>query len=230
MLTGQTVLIVGGSSGIGLAVAKRAHERGARVIVASRNASERSEALREAIGEQVETHSFDIATGDHAGFFNRIGGIDHLAVTVRPPITPAPFIETDIADAMRAFDVKFWGVYRLIRAAHDHMTSSGSITLTSGIAGEKIYRSASTMALINTATETLCRSLALELAPLRVNAVSPGYVGPKPQPIQDKARQFPAGRLATADEVAETYIFLMENTYITGTVTVVDGGARMISG
>ena len=84
------------------------------------------------------------------------------------------------------------------------------------------------MAIINSATETLCRALAVELAPLRVNAVSPGFVEPKPQKIKEYARRFPIGRLASMDEVVSAYMWLMTNQYITGAVTVIDGGARLI--
>lgn len=112
--------------------------------------------------------------------------------------------------------------------AQHHIREAGSITLTSGIAGEKIYKGASTMALINSATETLCRILAVELAPLRVNVVSPGFVEPKPQEILEYATRFPAGKIASLDDVAKAYIGLLANPYITGTVSVVDGGARLI--
>ncbi len=228
MLDGKTVVIVGGSSGIGLAVAMLARNHGARVVIASRNASDRTDRLREAFGEPVETHSFDIVSGDPGALFERTGTIDHLVFTVRPQLTPSAFAETDIGEAKRAFDTKFWGVYRTIRESFSHIAPGGSITLTSGIAGERIYPGASVMSIINSATETLCRALAVELAPIRVNAVSPGHVAPKPASIQERARCFPLRRIATAEEVAEAYVFLMENAYITGTVTVVDGGARMV--
>jgi NAD(P)-dependent dehydrogenase (short-subunit alcohol dehydrogenase family) len=198
------------------------------VLIASRTAPERTDLLRECIGESVETHAFDITTGNPAALFERTGAIDHLVVAVRPRITPAPFAETDLDEAKRAFDTKFWGVCGLIQAARPVFGPRGSITLTSGIAGEKIYPGASVMSVINSATETLCRVLAVELAPLRINAVSPGQVAPKPPAVEEQARRFPLGRVAGADVVAEAYVFLMENAYITGTVTVVDGGARLV--
>lgn len=84
------------------------------------------------------------------------------------------------------------------------------------------------MAVINSATETLCRTLAVELAPLRINCISPGFVEPKPGSVQDYAREFPIRRLASLDEIASGYLWLMTNPYVTGTVTVLDGGARLI--
>nr|WP_275957871.1 SDR family oxidoreductase [Rhabdochromatium marinum] len=104
----------------------------------------------------------------------------------------------------------------------------GGTPLTSGIAGEKIYANASTMALINSATETLCQTLAVELAPVRVNCVSPSFVAPKPARLEDNASQLPLKRLASANEVASAYLWFMANPYATGTISVVDGGARLI--
>lgn len=224
----KKVLVVGGSSGIGLAVADLAQQKGARVIVASRRASERVQALPQPLGS-LEAVSFDITSStDHERLFDTIGTIDHLIIAVRPEIHPAPFQSTDIDEAKRAFDTKFWGQYRLVQAAHRHIKETGDIILTSGIAGEKIYSGASTMALINSATESLCRVLAVELSPLRVNCVSPGFVEPKPSPVQEYARQFPMKRLAALEEIASAYLWLMANPYVTGNVMVVDGGARLI--
>jgi NAD(P)-dependent dehydrogenase (short-subunit alcohol dehydrogenase family) len=222
------VLVVGGSSGIGLAVAKLVQQKGARAIIASRTASERVAALPEPL-KSIEAHSFDItAPKDPEKLLGTIGAIDHLVIAVRPEVSSAPFPAVDIDEAKRAFETKFWGQYRLIQVAHRYMKETGSITLTSGIAGEKIYRGASTMALINSATESLCRSLAVELSPLRINCISPGFVEPKAESVQEYARQFPIKRLALLDEIASAYLWLMDNPYITGNVTVVDGGARLI--
>ncbi|MDA8165050.1 MAG: SDR family oxidoreductase [Desulfobacteraceae bacterium] len=227
MLKNKKVVVVGGSSGIGLAVARLAQQQGARVVIASRQAPARvSESPSVKI---MEVHSFNIlADEDHSRLFEATGEIDHLVVTVRPEITLASFRDSQITEAKRAFDTKFWGAYRLIQAARPHFRDEGSITLTSGIAGERIYRGASTMAIINSATETLCRALAVELAPLRVNAVSPGFVAPKPRAVEEHAGTFPSGRLASLDEVASAYLSLMGNPYVTGTVLVVDGGARLV--
>jgi NAD(P)-dependent dehydrogenase (short-subunit alcohol dehydrogenase family) len=229
MLEGKTVLVAGGSSGIGLAVAALAHKNGARVIVASRRAPQECRRLAELVGPGVETHALDITSdGSAAALFQAVRAIDHLVVAVRPDTHASLFLETEIASAKRAFDTKFWGAYRLARAAQPHFNPGGSITLTSGIAGEKIYPGVSTMAVINSATETLCRSLAVELAPLRVNAVSPGFVESKPKAVQEYAARLPAQRLASVGEVAAAYLYLMASPYVTGTVTVVDGGARLV--
>ena len=100
--------------------------------------------------------------------------------------------------------------------------------MTTGIAGEKIFKNFSAMAIINSATEAFCRSLALELAPIRVNVVSPGFVAPKSPEVVKYAQQFPIGRIASPEEVADAYIYLMVSPYTTGTSVVIDGGVRLI--
>lgn len=229
-LNQKRVLILGGASGIGLAVAKRAQGSGARTIIASRNAPERKAELFEQLDpERLEIRTLDITSHKACiQLFESIDTIDHLIIAVRPESASSSFKTTHIDEAKQAFETKFWGAYQLIQAAHNHLRDNGSIILTSGIAGEVIYQGASTMALINSTTETLCRTLAVELAPLRVNAVSPGFVEPKPKALQELANQFPAKRLASVDEVASAYLWLMENPYVTGNIIAVDGGARLI--
>jgi len=228
-LKNKKILVVGGSSGLGLSVAKRASERGAKVVIASRNASENHNELAVAVGNDIETYSFDATSElETETALKEIGDFDHLVITVRPDITPAPFEKTDIKEAKEAFEIKFWGQYQLIQKAQSQINQNGSIIMTTGIAGEKIFKNFSTMAVINSATETLCRSLAIELAPTRVNIVSPGFVAPKPKEVEKHAQQFPLGRIASPEEIAETYIYLMASPYITGTSVVIDGGARLI--
>jgi NAD(P)-dependent dehydrogenase (short-subunit alcohol dehydrogenase family) len=224
----KKVLIIGGSSGIGLAVANLTQQNGADVIVASRNATERMAVLPEPLNT-IEAHSFDINDiQSYEKLLGDIGAIDHLVIAIRPEIQSGHFQEADIDNVKSAFDTKFWGPYQFIQKAHRHIKETGSIILTSGIAGEKIYSGVSTMALINSATETLCRTLAVELSPLRVNCISPGFVEPKPESVQDYAQQFPINRLATMEEIASAFLYLMSNPYVTGEIMVIDGGARLI--
>ena len=228
-LNNKKIFIVGGSTGLGLAVAQHAYGIGAKVVIASRNASEKHDDLCKAIGNRIETYSLDVTSQDETeSALKKIGDIDHLVFTVRPTIDPAPFQKTDINQAKEAFETKFWGQYQLIQQALNQLNPNGSIVMTTGIAGEKIYNNFSTMAIINGATETLCRSLAIELAPIRVNVVSPGFVAPKPEEVEKYAEKFPMKKITTAKEVAETYIYLMESAYTTGTSMVIDGGARLI--
>lgn len=228
-LRDRRILIVGGTSGLGLAVADLARARGAAIIVASRSAGERRAELAERLGPDVAALSLDAASPTGAAdALAAIGTIDHLVVTTRPALTPAPLASLDLDQARQAFETKFWGTCRVIRAALPHLRPDGSIVLTSGIAGEKTYRNQSVMAALNGATEALCRSLAVELAPVRVNAVSPGFVAPKPPEVAALAAGFPLGRLADPEAVALAFLQLMENPCVTGTILVVDGGARLV--
>ena len=228
-LENKKIFIVGGSSGIGLAVAKQACEVGAKVIIASRNASEKHNNLANVIGHSIETYSFNVTSENETEtILKKVGDIDHLVVTIRPDINPALFEKTNIKQAKKAFETKFWGQYQLIQQAQNQINSKGSIIMTTGIAGEKIFNNFSIIAIINSATETLCRSLAIELAPIRVNVVSPGFVGPKSKEVEKYAQQFPLRKLALPEEVAKTYIYLMSSSYTTGTSVVIDGGARLI--
>ncbi len=228
-LQNKRILIVGGSSGIGLAITKQAYKAGGKVIIASRNATEKQHELTAVVGCEIEAYSFDVTCEiETETALKKIGDIDHLVITTRPEIIPTPFVEADLRQAKEAFETKFWGQYHLIQKAQSHISQNGSIVMTTGIAGEKIFKNFSTMAIINSATEAFCRSLALELAPIRVNVVSPGFVSPKSNEVMKYARQFPAGRIALPEEVADAYIYLMESHYITGMSMVIDGGAKLI--
>lgn len=228
-LAGKKILIVGGSSGIGLAVAKQVYENGAQVVIASRSALERHDILAGAVGENIKTFSFNITSEfETKSLIDSVLPIDHLVITVRPDIKSALFQDTKVDNVKEAFESKFWGPYRLIQAAREHINPGGSIIMTSGIAGEKIFKGSSTMCIINSAVETLCRSLAIEWAPIRVNLVSPGFVEPKGNDIQEYALQFPVPRLASQEEIAQAYVYLMMNRYTTGATVVVDGGARFM--
>nr|WP_319394568.1 SDR family oxidoreductase [uncultured Desulfobacter sp.] len=228
-LQNKRILIVGGSSGVGLAVATQACKAGAKVIIASRNAAEKYNTLVGAVGCDIETYSFDVTFEDETdNALKQIGHIDHLVITTRPDITPALFVKTDIRAAKQAFETKFWGQYQLIQKAQQYLGQNGSIVMTTGIAGEKIFKNFSTMIMINSATEAFCRSLAVELAPVRVNVVSPGFVAPKMPEVEKYAEQFPLGHIASPEDVAEAYVYLMASPYTTGTTVVIDGGARLV--
>ena len=228
-LQDKRILIVGGSSGIGLAVAKQACKAGGKVVIASRNAVKNHNNLATIVGHEVETYSFDVTSGlETETELKKIGAIDHLVITTRPEITSAPFIETSLEQAKKAFESKFWGQYQLIQKAQGHISQDGSIVMTTGIAGEKIFKNFSTMTIINSSTEAFCRSLAVELAPIRVNVVCPGFVAPKSPEIEKYAQQFPVRKIASPKDVADAYLYLMGSPYTTGISVVVDGGAMLI--
>lgn len=235
-LKGKRVVVVGGTSGIGLATAKAFLDESAQVIIASRSAAKLSEA-KQALGD-VETYELDFRTEEKvADFFKQVGDFDHLVVTAGDGAMGL-FSDLPVANAREAFDSKFWGQYLTVRAALPHLNKAGSITLTSGVYGVRPPKGATTLAAINSAIDGLVRGLAVELSPTRVNVVSPGivdtpiYAGMPEQQRQEMfngiAQQLPVGRVAQPEDIAESYVYLAKNGFTTGSVVLVDGGARLV--
>jgi len=225
MLQNQKVLIIGGNAGIGLAVAKAASAAGAEVIVASRSAA----ALPADTLGALSPRAVDITSdADIQRLMTEVGTFDHLVFTARSRTPATPFLALDTVAAQQAFETKFWGQYRVVKAAVPRLNPRGSITLTSGIASLRPFPGLSTMSAINGATESLCKALAVELAPLRVNTVSPGFVETTHVPIREMAASLPLKSLGTAEAIARNYLFLMSDAYTTGTVLVCDGGAMLV--
>lgn len=228
MLNGKRILIVGGSSGIGLAIARLAVKEGAEVTIASRSVLKRKDEIRSIIGD-VNTLYVDITSETEIEqMFEKTGNIDHLVITAKSEVKICPFQDADLDDVKKAFETKFWGQYRLIKRAVHRINPEGSITLSSGITSQRPHPGLSTMSLINGATESFCRALAIELAPIRVNVVSPGFVTTDNKNIQAMARDFPLKSLASPEVVARVYLFFMQQTYCTASVIVVDGGASQV--
>lgn len=230
-LLNQTVVVLGGTSGIGLAVAKQAKADGARVIVAS-SRSEKVEAAKKAIG--VEGSAVDLTSEPAVqAFFETLGEIDHLVFTAGESLVLGPLSSLDAATIEKAFDLRFVGA--LLAAKHARVRKSGSIVLTHGIAGERPMSGWSVGASICGAMESLTRALAVELAPIRVNAVSPGFVktplwsnmseSDRETMYREAGRKLPVGRVGEPEDLAETYVYLMKNAFSTGQTVVVDGGA-----
>lgn len=231
MLTNRKIIIVGGSSGIGFAVARKANEAGAEVVIASRTA-EKLEVAEGQLGGHVRAQVLD-ATDEHSSteFFRRVGSFDHLVVSIKPSMPSGHFLENEMAAVCAAFDAKFWGQYRLAKLGAPHIRPGGSITFTSGVASRRTYPGYSAVSAINAAVEALCKAVAVELAPIRVNCVCPGFVDTEPpsisraQHVRTLAPNLPLDRLGVASEIADTYLYLLTSPYSTGTVVVVDGGA-----
>lgn len=220
----QTVLIIGGSSGIGLSLAQQVKAQGGNVIIASKSAEKQAPELRKINQlEACQYVSFDITKENEIKkLLQQIGLIDHIAITVKSPLIVAPFLELNTQDVRHAFETKLWGQYNIAKLAYKQIKSGGSIVFSSGTLGVHPYVGFSTLSIINGAVESLCKALALELAPIRVNAVSPGFTQLKE--MEDK---IPLG-LGKPSQIAEAYLFLMNNTYLTGTTILSDGGAMLV--
>jgi len=227
-MKGKKVLVVGGRSGIGLAVAKEAQKAGAQIIVASRSAEKQKNRLKKILAG-CECYALDVTQSEEiVSLFKTIGKIDHLVITMKSKVEMAPFTKLAIENVQSAFDAKFWGQYRLTKIAALYIKKGGSMTFSSGITSQRPYPGLSTMSIINGATESFCKALALELAPIRINAVSPGFAETDNVKINAMKMHFPLKKLGTTSSIAHSYIFLMQDNYITGTVLISDGGATLV--
>jgi NAD(P)-dependent dehydrogenase (short-subunit alcohol dehydrogenase family) len=234
----QRIAILGGTAGIGLATAKAAADEGAAVIVASATEKRVEAALAELPGG-AEGHVVDLLDpAALAAFFERLGEIDHLVFTAGDPLQLGTVAETDVADARRALELRVWGVYEAIKQGVPRLRPGGSIVLTSGTAGQRPSAAWAVGALICSGMEGMTRALAVELAPLRVNAVRPGLIRTdlwdpfgeeaREQLYRETAAALPVGRIGEAEDVASAYLYLMANPHATGSVVTVDGGTLLV--
>lgn len=220
----KRILIVGGSSGIGLTLAKRIGEHGAEVIIASRSALEKEAEIKSLTGlKGITIRAVDITVEEEIEhLLSDLGKIDHLVFTVKSPLITGSFLELNSKDARMAFETKFWGQYNFAKLACKHLNENGSIVFTSGTLGLRPYKGYSTMSIIAGAVDSLCKSLAIELAPIRVNSVSPGY-----KTLEELNDKIPLG-LGDDTKMSNPYLFLMNDDYLTGTSIVCDGGAMLV--
>lgn len=230
-----TVVVVGGTSGIGLAVAQAASASGARVTALGRSEA-RAQAARAVLGKDVSVRTLDMS--DESGvrsFFDVHGAVDHVVITAGR-IGFGKVLDTDMAAVRPAFDDRFWGAYHVVRYAARAMPPSGSITLFSGNLAVKPLPGASVVSAAVAAVEAFGRALALELKPIRVNTVRSGAVDTplfrnrpdREEVAQRIASSLPVGRIGTPEDLAHAVLFLLTNPYVTGTVLQVDGGALIV--
>ncbi|MBB6485525.1 SDR family oxidoreductase [Rhizobium lusitanum] len=239
-IANSRVLIVGGSSGMGLALAKQSLAAGADVIIAGRNAEKLGRASAELSYPALSTVTIDISReAEVAAMFDRIGTVDHIVSTAADIEGAYELLPNmDLSAAQRVVDSKFFGPLLLAKYGAPALSPSGSLTFTSGIAAYRPSARGSVVAAINAALEGLVRALAVELAPIRVNAVSPGWVdtpiwafvaGDKRNETLDAmAKRLPAGRVGQPEDIADAIGYLMGNGFTTGTVLHVEGGHRLI--
>ncbi|NVZ34494.1 SDR family oxidoreductase [Pseudomonas sp. A4002] len=230
-LNGKTIIVIGGSSGIGAEVAKQAVARGAHVVLAGRR-------LSSTVENGVRSEQVDVTdAASLQRLFETVGPFDHLVYTAGPAVQAKALIETDLNLAQDNFNVKLWGSLRAIQSALPFLAERGSITLTSGQLGRKTVAGQFIKTGINAATEALGKQLAKELAPRRVNVVSPGVIDTEAYAgLSDEQRlamfakaggALPVGRVGQAEEVAAGYVLAMENGFVTGSVIDVDGGGLL---
>ena len=233
-LKDKKIIVIGGSSGIGLAVAKLIAAEGAKITIASRT-KERLEKAAEAIEGNVEIDTIDTLNEDSIkDFFTRYDRIDHL-LNFSGDSMAGGVLDTDIAVARNAIESKFWGQFYVGRYGGVKINPTGSLTFTGG-SGPRPHQAIATVAA-NEAVKVLVEALAKELAPVRVNAISPYYVNtPMWSGMKDKERQklfdsvskqLPIGRVAEIEDIAPAYLDIVRSTYITGTNIPINGGALL---
>jgi len=236
-LNNTTVVVLGGSSGIGLATAKAARAEGAHVVVTGRSAERLASAKRE-LGDDVRTVVLDAA--DESGtraLFQGLDAVHHVFITVGT-VTRDARLAPDSESIRPAMDMRFWGALYAAKHAAPRMNGRGSITFMSGTAAARPIAGASVASASCGAIEAFARALAVDLAPIRVNAVQPGFVdtpllaevlGPqRPEVLTATAARLPVGRVGRPEDIADAVLFLMKNGYVTGISLRIDGGGLLV--
>lgn len=233
-LTGQRIVVIGGSSGMGRATARAAAEAGAVVTIAS-SSKERVDAALADLPRDCGGAVLDVRDeAAVADLFGRIGELDHVVFTAGDRADRRPLKDLSLDEARRAFDVRLWGAVAVAKHAPARIRPGGSIILTSGTIGVRPTSGAALAAAGSCATEGLARALAVDLAPIRVNAVRSGAIrtplwdaipAPRREAILESfAKRALTGAVGEPEQIAATHLYLMENQFVTGTVLTVDGG------
>jgi NAD(P)-dependent dehydrogenase (short-subunit alcohol dehydrogenase family) len=235
-LKNARVLVIGGTSGIGLGVASAAAERGAIPIVVSRQQSSVDRALAQ-LPEDARGATVDLTDPDSLDrLASDIGEIEHLVFTAGESLALAPLAELTPEIVNGYYQTRLVGALSAVRIFGPRITAGGSITLTSGTAAEQPGFGAMPVSICG-AMNALTKALAVELAPIRVNAVAPGVVrtplwdsfsDTDRQALYDQAaKRLPLGRVGEVADTARAYLYCMEQGWGTGTVLTVDGGTLL---
>jgi NAD(P)-dependent dehydrogenase (short-subunit alcohol dehydrogenase family) len=239
-ITNRKIVVVGGSSGMGLAIASAAQARGAEVVIVGRSVERLEQATSEfAEADRVQTIAADVTHEDDVSrLFTQVGSFDHLVITAVSNLTYMPIRDLDMDAARQTIEAKLVAALLLSKYAARTINEHGSITFTAGIAAERPIPTGFLVGAINGALFSLTYGLALALAPVRVNAISPGWVdtpplekifGPrKAAAIEQLEQRLPTGRIGRPADIAHAVLFLLENEFTTGTVLPIDGGHRLV--
>lgn len=223
------VLIVGGTGGIGRALAERYASLGSDVVITSRDAARAAAAAAE-IGPNVRGIPLDIAEPERiAEMLEGVGRIDRLLI-VAIERDYNSVRDYDIAKARRGVTVKLVGYTEVVHAMLDRFSEDASVVIFGGLASERPYPGSTTITMVNGAVRSMIKTMAVELAPIRFNAIHPGVIGDtpawadKPEALEAIRARTPGGRLATTEDVVDAVKFLFNNKGINGVNLVVDGG------
>ncbi len=233
-LHNKRVVILGGSSGIGLAVAEQAASQGAKLVIASSNV-ERVQKAIESLGGNAQGHTLDLSDEQAVEtLFAKLGAFDHLVFTAGDSLHLHNLATTDLKQARRAFELRYWAALAAVKYGSKNIRKGGSVVLTTGVAGQRPQKGWVVAASVCGTIDALTRALAVELAPIRVNAVSPGVVrtnlwqsmsaAEREQMYESVGKSLPVGRVGEPHDIAQAYVFLMQEGFGTGQILVVDGG------
>ncbi|WP_394843541.1 SDR family oxidoreductase [Pendulispora brunnea] len=237
-LTNRTVVVLGGGSGIGLGIARAALANGARIVLGGRTREKLDRALESLDAkERGRCISVDITReADVVRLFESVPDVDHVVVTAAV-LAYQPIREFDMEAARRTIDSKIVAALLIAKHGGARLRPGGSITFTTGVATDRPSPGGAVVGAVNGAIDCFIRGAASELAPIRVNALSPGWVDTELWDTMgtDKASRFaamaqrlPTGRIGTPDDLGHAAVFLMTNGFTTGTVLHVDGGHRFV--
>jgi NAD(P)-dependent dehydrogenase (short-subunit alcohol dehydrogenase family) len=237
-LANQTVVIIGGSQGIGLASAKQAVAKGAKVTIASRSL-DKLEKAKASLNGSVSIYQLDgTIEAEVKTFFDGFDKVDHLVISSAGGYGGV-ISELDMTAAKALYDSKLWVQMNAVKHASPKMGKDASITLFSGIVAKKALAGQMPYTGVAGAVESLGKMLALELAPTRVNVITPGFIHTTawdtfmPEAAQNEffegfAQTLPVKQIGKAQDVANGVLFFMENNYITGAILDIDGGQKLI--
>ncbi|MGC0418788.1 SDR family oxidoreductase [Embleya sp. AB8] len=240
-LHGQRVVVMGGSSGIGEATAALLAADGAEVVITGRDQA-RLDAAVERIGGKTTGHRLDGTDPVRVAefFASSVEPIDHLVLALSGASGSGPIASLDPADLEVGFAGKFWPFVRTLQGALPRLAAHASVTFVTAASARAAFPGTSGLAAINGALQAMVPPLAVELAPIRINAVSPGVIDtPWWDAIPTEARTelftgisaaTPVGRVGHADEVADVIRLFVGNGFMTGTVIDCTGGANLPTG
>lgn len=229
-------VIIGGATGIGKVLASLLVKKGELVVIAGRSPEHWESTVKE-LGANASGHSIDIThLAELPAFFKATGSFNHLVITATQTLFK-PFSELTENQVLAMVNTKLLGSFFAAQAALKHLKPKGSILFFGGFIGYKAMKNASVVALINSGLEGLTKTLALELAPLRVNLISPGMVDTgkwDPLPTEEKQKAkiaagltYPVQRVGEPYDLASVALMALENTFMTGSVITVDGGGHL---